>query len=112
VDKRVGRRGNGLYDEPLERILEYLGKKNQTVNTSTDGNSATRALLPGHPTNANMWFVLYQRTHCFCCSNARMVKLRKCTCATARYCNSVCQRKHWPTHKPGHKTAMQEKKSM
>jgi hypothetical protein len=52
VDKRVGRRGNGMYDEPLEQVLLYLGlsmKKNQTVNASIVGKSgARRALMPGH----------------------------------------------------------------
>jgi hypothetical protein len=64
VDKRVGRRGNGLYHEPLEQVLLYLGlslTKDQTVSASIDGNTVTRALIPGHPTNANMWFELYKR---------------------------------------------------
>jgi hypothetical protein len=109
VDKRVGRRGNGMYDEPLEQVLLYLGlsmKKNQTVNTSIDGKSGVkRALMPGHPVNANLWYELYKRTHCSSCST-RLPKLKKCVCFTARYCNTECQRKHWKTHKPSHKAAM------
>jgi hypothetical protein len=108
VDKRVGRRGNGIYHEPLEQVLLYLGlsmKKNQTVNASIDGKSVTRALIPGHPTNANLWFELYQRTHCSSCS-ARPARLKKCTCDTTRYCNNKCQRKHWQTHKPSHNAVM------
>jgi hypothetical protein len=76
VDKRVGRGGNGMYHEPLEQVLLYLGlsmKKDQTVNTSIDGKSAKRALIPGHPTNANLWYKLYKRTHC----NTRLPKLSK-----------------------------------
>jgi ankyrin repeat protein len=64
VDKRVGRRGNGIFHEPLEQVLLYLGlsmKKNQTVNASIDGAAVKRVLMPGHPTNANLWFELYQR---------------------------------------------------
>jgi hypothetical protein len=64
VDTRVGRRGTGLYHEPLEQVLLYLGislTKDQTVNKSIDGNTVTRALIPGHPTNANLWFELYKR---------------------------------------------------
>jgi ankyrin repeat protein len=108
VDKRVGRRGNGIYHEPLEQVLLYLGlsmKKNQTVNTSIDGKSCKRALMPRHPLIANLWFDLYQRTHCASCS-ARPAKLKKCSCFTSRYCNTDCQRQHWPTHKPSHKAAM------
>jgi hypothetical protein len=109
VDTRVGRGDNGLYHEPLEQVLLYLGlsmKKNQTVNASIDGKSGvTRALIPGHLLNANLWFELYQRTHCSSCS-ARAAKLKKCTCFTTRYCNIDCQRKHWQTHKSSHKATM------
>jgi hypothetical protein len=85
-------------------------RKNQTVNTSIDGKSdVTRALIPGHPTNANLWFELYKRTHCSSCST-RLPKLKECTCHTARYCNNKCQRKDWPTHKPIHNAAMLKKK--
>jgi hypothetical protein len=112
VDTRVGRGDNGVYHEPLEQVLLYLGlsmKKNQTVNKSIDGKSVKRALMPGHPTNANLWFELYQRTHCFNCSTL-VAKPKKCPCHTACYCNIDCQRKHWNTHKPSHKAAMLKKK--
>jgi hypothetical protein len=112
VDTRVGRGDNGIYHEPLEQVLVYLGlsmNKNQTVNTSIDGKSIKRALMPGHPVNANLWFELYQRTHCSSCST-RVAKLKKCTCFTTRYCNSDCQRKHWQTHKPSHNAILMLKK--
>jgi UDP-2,3-diacylglucosamine pyrophosphatase LpxH len=60
VDTRVGRGDYGIYQEPLERTLEYLGlsmSKDQVVNTSIDGEEAVkRALIPGHVLNANHWF--------------------------------------------------------
>jgi hypothetical protein len=114
VDKRVGRRGNGMYDEPLEQVLLYLGlsmKKNQTVNKSIDGKTGKRALIPGHPVNANLWFELYNSTHCSGCSSRR-VKLKECPCFFTSYCNTDCQRKHWPTHKPRHKWVLRIKKSI
>jgi hypothetical protein len=67
--------------------------KNQTVNKSIDGKSVTRALMPGHPTNANLW---YKHIHCSSCS-ARPAKLKKCPCGPARYCNS-----DWKAHKSSH----------
>jgi hypothetical protein len=30
------------------------------VKASIDGENTTHALIPGHPTNANLWFDLYQ----------------------------------------------------
>jgi hypothetical protein len=62
VDRRVGSGQNGIYHEPLERLLEYLGlsmSKNQAVNTSIDGD-AKRALIPGHLLNAKHWFDKYK----------------------------------------------------
>jgi hypothetical protein len=64
VDTRVGLTQNGIYQEPLERTLEYLGlsmSKDQVVNTSIDGEEAVRrALIPGHLLNAKHWFDKYK----------------------------------------------------
>jgi hypothetical protein len=63
VDPRFGLGQMGIYQEPLERTLEYLGlsmSKNQVVNTSIDGEDIKRALSPGHLLNANHWFDKYK----------------------------------------------------
>jgi hypothetical protein len=50
----------GIYQEPMERVMEYLGlsmSKDQVVNTGIDGEAGIkRALIPGHLLNANHWF--------------------------------------------------------
>jgi hypothetical protein len=59
VDPRFSLGQMGIYHEPLERTLEYLGlsmSKDQVVNTSIDGEAVRRALIPGHLLNANHWF--------------------------------------------------------
>jgi hypothetical protein len=56
VDRRVGLGLNGLYQEALEQVLQYLGLSISASQVAHGGLCALRVLLPNCARNANHWF--------------------------------------------------------
>jgi ankyrin repeat protein len=109
VDSRVGRGGGkGIYQEPLERVLEYCGLllKPRVLSETVDEPGVTRSVMPFNLLCARVWSDRLLESECNACDKlvAEGERLKACPCAAVSYCGVDCQKAHWArVHKNNHK---------
>lgn len=74
-----------------ENMEEYMQQFNNLRASGSDQ-------LPGGGTFANWKLPTVEGTHCAHC-NVFLTAPKTCKCGLVCYCNSTCQKAHWPVHK-------------
>jgi hypothetical protein len=108
--------GRGIYHEPLEATLGYLGlaHKPSVLNEALDEGThpAGRAVLRHSVGAAKFWFDRFRPKQCSRCADTTAPKLRKCPCGSVVYCSTECQTVDWKqSHKSNHQKLVADAKT-
>ena len=84
----------------MNTVQLLLQHRADLTATNADGHSVMDIARKFNRDEIERYLTIYLSKWCYGCSKIVEAPLKRCRCHKVKYCNTDCQRKHWPEHKP------------